>query len=118
MGADKSSAGGRVRLVLLASAVLVSHTLVTVLEERLFSIAAFKAHSGGAFMTLFMYLTTALVYSVRTRKQGLNLATTSARRLLLTVSMLYVGTTTLTKTSLRYIDMPTQTVLKLSLIHI
>ena len=31
---------------------------------------------------------------------------------LLRVATLYVGTTTLTKTSLRYIDMPTQTVLK------
>ena len=35
-----------------------------------------------------------------------------SRRLLLTVSTLYVGTTTLTKASPRYIDMPTQTVLK------
>ena len=31
---------------------------------------------------------------------------------LLKVALIYVGTTTLTKTSLRYIDMPTQTVLK------
>lgn len=115
MGADKSPLsppGGRARLLVLASAVLVSHTLVTVLEERLFSIASFKAHSGGAFMTLFMYSTTALVYSLRTGRHGLNVSSTMARRLLLTVSMLYVGTTTLTKTSLRYIDMPTQTVLK------
>ena len=31
---------------------------------------------------------------------------------LLTVVTVYVGTTTLTKTSLRYIDVPTQTILK------
>ena len=77
--------------------------------------SAFKAHSGGAFMTLFMYLATCLVYSIRLRNKlsGFGMPpASSARRLLLTVSMLYVGTTTLTKTSLRYIDMPTQTVLK------
>lgn len=102
------------RLVTLALAVLVAHTSVTVLEERLFSIDSFKAHSGGAFMTLFMYTVTAMAYypKLRYSQAGFGLPSEGARRLLLTVSLLYVGTTTLTKTSLRYIDMPTQTVLK------
>ena len=60
-------------------------------------------------MTFFMYSCTVFAYYPRVR--GFTLPG-NARRMLLFVSMIYVGTTTLTKTSLRYIDMPTQTVLK------
>ena len=89
----------------------MSHTLVTVLEERLFSLESFKRRSGGAFMTLFMYTFTVLVYLPREFKAVRELPA-AAMRLMLVVATLYVGTTTMTKTSLRYIDMPTQTVLK------
>lgn len=107
----KKSATGNRRFAILASGVIVSHTLVTVLEERLFSLDTFRTRSGGAFMTLFMYTATVLFYLPREWSAARNLPSGS-RRLLLTVATLYVGTTTLTKTSLRYIDMPTQTVLK------
>ena len=60
-------------------------------------------------MTLFMYTFTVVAYLPRVRNAGLS---PKSYRMLAWVSTLYVGTTTLTKTSLRYIDMPTQTVLK------
>ena len=101
----------RVRFVCIAAGVLVMHTLVTILEERLFSIDSFRNNSGGAFMTFFMYVFTAFAYLPRVRNAGMAMPH-EARRTLAFVSTLYVGTTTLTKTSLRYIDMPTQTVLK------
>lgn len=99
------------RFAYLAGGVLVLHTLVTVLEERLFRLDSFRHQSGGAFMTLFMYTFAVLVYFPRVRRDGIALPRTVAR-LVAIVSTIYVGTTTLTKTSLRYIDMPTQTVLK------
>ena len=101
----------RVRFIMLVLGVLVMHTLVTILEERLFSIASFRNQSGGAFMTLFMYLFCVFVYIPQVRMSG-NSLPPSAYKMLLFVSTIYVGTTTLTKTSLRYLDMPTQTVLK------
>lgn len=101
----------RVRFAALALGVLIMHTLVTILEERLFNIDTFRNSSGGAFMTLFMYSFTVFAYLPRVRNSGLPLPP-GTRRTLALVSTLYVGTTTLTKTSLRYIDMPTQTVLK------
>lgn len=107
----RSQASSTRRFSVLAGGVLVSHTLVTVLEERLFRLDNFKQHSGGAFMTLFMYTCAVVLYLPREWRAVRDLPPES-RRLLLTVSTLYVGTTTLTKTSLRYIDMPTQTVLK------
>ena len=102
----------RVRFAALALGVLFLHTLVTVLEERLFRIEAFTSQSGGAFMTFFMYSFTVFAYWPRVRNAGGLSLPTAARRQLLFVATIYVGTTTLTKTSLRYIDMPTQTVLK------
>ena len=89
--------------------MIVLHTLVTILEERLFRIPSFVNNSGGAFMTLFMYTFTVVAYLPRTRGEKVP---ADAHRLLLFVSSIYVGTTTLTKTSLRYLDIPTQTVVK------
>jgi hypothetical protein len=43
------------RFALLATGVIISHTLVTILEESLFSNEAFLRDAGGAFMTLVMY---------------------------------------------------------------
>ena len=108
------------RLATLALGVIFFHTIVTILEERLFSIEAFTRAAGGAFMTLFMYTCTAIIYlppALRQRRErGQELressSTASHAAALLRVATIYVGTTTLTKTSLRYIDMPTQTVLK------
>ncbi len=113
MGSDRPiPSRADIRFILLAGGVLVSHTCVTILEERLFSLDSFKAHSGGAFMTLFMYSFTCLVYAPRVRSRGGLKLPAGCLRLLIVVAALYIGTTTLTKTSLRYIDMPTQTVLK------
>ena len=53
MGARKK-ATGNVRLAGLALGVIILHTLVTILEERLFSLESFTANAGGAFMTLYM----------------------------------------------------------------
>jgi len=108
------------KLLTLALGVIFFHTIVTVLEEELFSLEEFKHAAGGAFMTLFMYSCTAFVYLpivMRARRSDAGRerrvsSAASSRMALLKVSMIYVGTTTLTKTSLRYIDMPTQTVLK------
>lgn len=111
MGAEADARGKRRRLLLLASGVLVFHTAVTILEEKLFKLPNFTSAAGGAFMTLFMYSVTVLAYLPRTLRSGATLPDGS-RTALLRVSTLYVGTTTLTKTSLRYIDMPTQTILK------
>ena len=104
------------RLMLLSGGICTTFTLVTVIEEELFRNERFLAEAGGAFMTLVMYTFTALVYSFvrrcgtsssqNSRQRPLN---TSRRRDILVVASLYVGTTTLTKSSLRYIDMPTQT---------
>ena len=109
MGRAAATRSGRLRFATLALGVLVMHTLVTILEERLFTIPAFREHSGGAFMTLFMYSFTVVAYVPRARGQSLP---PNAFKALAFVSTIYVGTTTLTKTSLRYLDMPTQTVLK------
>ena len=111
MGRKSDTQSSRSHFTLLAGGVLVSHTLVTILEERLFNMDSFKQRSGGAFMTLFMYTFTVLVYLPQQLGAVRRLPRESARLLFL-VATLYVGTTTLTKTSLRYIDMPTQTVLK------
>ena len=46
------------------------------------------------------------------RSTGRRIAGGASVFALVRVATIYVGTTTLTKTSLRYIDMPTQTVLK------
>lgn len=109
--AARRSASQRVRFFALALGVLVLHTLVTILEEKLFRIDHFRQESGGAFMTLFMYCFTVFAYYPRVRRAGLRLPQ-EAHRALFFVSTIYVGTTTLTKTSLRYLDVPTQTVLK------
>lgn len=110
-------------LLVLAVGVLILHTAVTVLEEQLFRSARFKRDAGGAFMTLIMYTATVLVYApgvltARRRAQAElrqhGPSSHSPLLPLISVSVLYVGTTTLTKSSLRYIDMPTQTVLKSS----
>lgn len=119
----RRAAGTNRRLLLLACGVVVSHTTVTVLEERLFSLPSFRKSAGGAYMTLFMYTLTVLAYFPRVMRSreglGFNGITTLAHgqfqhRHLALVALLYVGTTTLTKTSLRYVDVPTQTVLKSS----
>ena len=39
------------RLIVLALGVVIFHTLVTVLEEKLFNEPAFTSNAGGAFMT-------------------------------------------------------------------
>ena len=66
----------------------------------------FRGRMGSTFMTLFMYTTTAAVYLPRcTDVAALNSRT---RASLFIVSSLYVGTTTLTKMALNYIDLPTQ----------
>ena len=109
-----ASRGTNARFFLIGGGVLVLHTLVTVLEESLFTNEAFLRDAGGAFMTLVMYSISVLWYMVVRafkRRHAAGLDRTSLRDLL-AVSTLYVGTTTLTKSSLRYIDMPTQTVLK------
>lgn len=119
-GATTAKARRPTPLLALAAGVLVLHTAVTVLEEQLFRSERFKRDAGGAFMTLVMYTATVLVYApgvLAARLRGKarhGRAGPSSLLPLLTVSTLYVGTTTLTKTSLRYIDMPTQTVLKSS----
>ena len=104
------------RLFALAAGVVVSHTLVTILEEKLFSQGAFTNAAGGGFMTFFMYVFAALCYTpsaLRARRSaGGSGSANGAKFALLQVAIIYVGTTTLTKTSLRYIDMPSQTVLK------
>lgn len=125
----KKRRGGssRARLTLLAAGVIVLHTLVTILEEHLFSLEAFTQSAGGAFMTLCMYFGAIVVYlpivasasdffsfnlSVVASASQQRSGVSTSRGALFRVSTIYVGTTTLTKTSLRYIDMPTQTVLK------
>lgn len=114
---DDGGEGSWRRLLLLGGGTCTIFTLVTVLEEELFLNERFLSEAGGAFMTLVMYSFSVLVYLLARRfaptggdrSRPLN---TSRRRDILVVSTLYVGTTTLTKSSLRYIDMPTQTVLK------
>ena len=103
---------GSGRFWVLAVGVCIAHTCVTILEEKLFNIPEFRENSGGAFMTLFMYVLCMLAYTPRVIGNGDRPPPKSSWRLLLGVATIYVGTTTLTKTSLRYIDMPTQTVLK------
>ena len=44
-----TSRGTNARFVLIGSGVLVCHTLVTVLEESLFTNEAFLRDAGGAF---------------------------------------------------------------------
>lgn len=101
------------RFALLSSGVIVLHTLVTILEESLFSNESFLRDAGGAFMTLVMY-SVSVVWYLLLRVCSLSRRSHAAplRKEMLYVVTLYVGTTTLTKSSLRYIDMPTQTVLK------
>ena len=111
------------RLAILASGVILFHTSVTVLEEQLFRNEHFRATGGGAFMTLVSYSLAAVCFGAAVYRQKSAAATkgvglvevlggATRAKDLLTVVTVYVGTTTLTKTSLRYIDVPTQTILK------
>ena len=107
------------RLALLASGVVALHTSVTVLEEFIFSTPGFKEHVGGSALTLSMYLCSFLLYLPQSEASGQEGRTggekasgAASARSLLAVSTVYVGTSTLTKVSLRYLDVPTQTILK------
>ena len=120
-----------VRLVQLSAGVLLSHTLVTILEEFLFADERFLRDAGTSFLTLVMYVLTLAayfpavhrtgeLYSVGRPKAAL-LGSPRGRRpqpgsfalgILLAVSVVNVGSSTLTKAALAYIDVPTQTVLK------
>ena len=133
-GLTKGSTKGMpstVRLVQLSAGVLLSHTLVTILEEFLFADERFLRDAGTSFLTLVMYVLTLAtyfpavhrtgeLYSVGRPKAAL-LGSPRGRRpqpgsfalgILLAVSVVNVGSSTLTKAALAYIDVPTQTVLK------
>ncbi len=110
MPAEASDGVMQRRLVTLASSAILFHTMVTILEERLFRFDSFKRDAGGAFMTFCMYTFTCFVYAPIVQRSGAKQLRPTP--ILGLVASLYVGTTTLTKTSLRYIDMPTQTVIK------
>ncbi len=103
------------------------HTAVTLLEEKLFNNTQFVHAAGGTFITMFYYLTVLLFYANAGYRDA-NKPTKpfqkyvahsemprnqrSSRQQLLLVSLVFVGTSTLTKVSLAYIDVPMQTVLK------
>lgn len=100
------------RLIVLATGVIIFHTIVTILEEHLFSLDEFKQSAGGAFMTFYLYTATTFLYLPIVRAGARKQERSASATTVLKVALVYVGTTTLTKTSLRYIDVPTQTVLK------
>lgn len=99
------------RLLTLSSGVITLHTSVTILEEALFSRESFRSKAGSTFMTLVFYALAAAVYAPRTAGKRV-WPSSSAARMVWTAATLYVATTTLSKTALAYIDMPTQAVLK------
>ena len=98
------------RLLLLSCGVISLHTLVTILEEALFAQEAFRAAAGSTFMTLTFYAVAACAYL-----PGRSSWPPLSRQMLSMVAAaatLYVTTTTLSKTALAYIDLPTQSILK------
>ena len=100
------------RLLLLSGGVIVLHTLVTILEEALFAQPVFRAKVGSTFMTLTFYAVAAAAYAPR---GGGSKQPRPSRRLVAMIAAsaaLYVTTTTLSKTALTYIDLPTQSILK------
>ena len=104
------------RLLLLSGGVIVLHTLVTILEEALFAQPVFRAKAGSTFMTLTFYVMAAAAYAPRGGSGGGgNKQPRLSRRLtgmIAASAALYVTTTTLSKTALTYIDLPTQSILK------
>jgi len=98
------------RLFLLSGGVIFLHTLVTILEEALFAQPVFRANAGSTFMTLTFYTMAAAVYAPR--GGGGNKLSRRLAGMIAASAALYVTTTTLSKTALTYIDLPTQSILK------
>ena len=99
------------RLLLLSGGVIVLHTLVTILEEALFAQPVFRAKAGSTFMTLTFYVVAAGAYAPRGGGGSGSKQPRPSRRLVAMIAAsaaLYVTTTTLSKTALTYIDLPTQ----------
>ena len=103
------------RLLLLSGGVICLHTLVTILEEALFAQPVFRAKAGSTFMTLTFYVVAAAAYTPRGGGGSGSKQPRLSRRLagmIAASAALYVTTTTLSKTALTYIDLPTQSILK------
>lgn len=106
------------RLLLLSGGVILLHTLVTILEEALFAQPVFREKAGSTFMTLTFYAVAAAAYAPRKCCCGGGSGSKKprlSRRLsgmIAASAALYVTTTTLSKTALTYIDLPTQSILK------
>ena len=100
------------RLFLLSGGVIFLHTLVTVLEEALFAQPVFREKAGSTFMTLTFYTMAAAVYAPRGGGGGSPHLSRRLAGMIAASAALYVTTTTLSKTALTYIDLPTQSILK------